>query len=437
MKGVFQYMGKRVYGEASAPKKKLTDKSVAIVAVASLACLEITASVIAVANDSKKDNKYSSVDDCVIGFIDAIDESDENTMISYLHPSLRDVASPLSTLNISELRRLEDDFDITISDVKVNDVTDISDDVISLKEGIFDTYNVDIDIKEARKVSAEAKTVYSLEECGDEMSSVVNFNLVCINSDSKWYVYSGDYSNMESDAVQMADSPVGDIKIPASEEVTYPPVIKNRLDLDYYDGVANDLFAGKLTIDDAELVMPADLSDLKSFMKMVPDEDRVTLMPFNEYHSVPVIFTNNSYSSDCVDITVVNMSDATASVIAADESCKIVSFYIGQLRNGQNYPDVYLPGNITFGSSYSDVMSMYGQPSNYIETDQLIRHEDCLSVYQYDLDNSNNHLYLEFDNESNLVAIQYYYSDLTPEETVPMTVETSVSEETEASDEEN
>ena len=417
-------MGRRTYGAApltdpvsagsGQPNNHDNRKKVKIAAASGAALVLVIAGIAvgsSLSGKSQPEKTIVSVDSCVTGFIDSLDESDNTAMLNYLHPSLRDDISALDKLNIAELRRIEHDFDMTLSDISIVGSSDFSDSISVLEEGIISAYGVEIEITDARKVEATATSSYEVD--GEIYSSPVDFEFVCINDGTDWYIYSGDYSEIDADSVSMQnDSPVGNVHIGNTNDETSDIVYKNTLSPDYYDEAAADLKAGHVMIEGEQYVFPVSLFNLKDVISPVLEETSETLMPRHEYIDMPFKFIDHNYDPGSMRITVKNISDSTESLVGNDRNGIITSLYVG-VAPGEAYPNVYLPGNITLGCTYSEIASMYGRPDNYSETEQLIWHDSCIAVYQYSLQNSNNRLYLEFDQNSQLIAFQYYLADLT------------------------
>ena len=69
-----------------------------------------------------------------------------------------------------------------------------------------------------------------------------------------------------------------------------------------------------------------------------------------------------------------------------------------------------LPGNVTFGTSKTDVFKMYGTLSE--AHDSIFKGTISDSVYALKLSNKRNKIYFGFK-DSKLVEIQWYYIDMT------------------------
>lgn len=364
-------------------------------------------------------NGAMQADEAALGFIDALDDDSDDRMYTYIPKQLRGSKFMTDAMNISEIRSLNQKYDIALSNFVIISSENVADSIQALEAGVYDTYKQDIVIADAVKMQMSADMRYKIQDT--EQDANLNFTVICIKVGAKWYVYTGkiltdlpDSSNITFE--QPSESTVYDI---IKDYVA--PVVKNPKPLEFSETALTELKSGKLTIDDKEYKMPEKYSAMTGLYTLAEDQlpdTFQTIEPNYILKNLPIAFVNNIYSMTDFSISIGNSSFKTINI----KDGVVTTLYIGRPDVTYDYPDVYLPGNVTINTSYDDIVKMYGPLQRIYEgldsddisriKDNIVSHEDCYSIYQLPLDNERNYIYFEFDSENKLAAIQYYYFDL-------------------------
>lgn len=288
------------------------------------------------------------------------------------------------------------------------------DDLASLQSGLFATYGKNVNISAAKLVR-----VHLSFRDGDGKIVNVIANIIPIKVYHKWYLYTGEVVNYKGEPVEfltISSDETGEYEthttdisyvekkdIAETEEVVEPAV-----ELDFYEDALSDLLAGKCVINDVEHTMPDDFSSFSDVF--VLDENRMqsvktTILKRDEtLGNMPVSFIDEALSKIPVYVTLGNLSSEDIKL----QDASITTLYVGI---GDNPLELLLPGNVTFGTSYTDVVKMYGDLDE--TKDAEFRGELAESVYSLSLSNNkHNKIYFGFK-DGKLVEIQWYYIDMT------------------------
>lgn len=288
------------------------------------------------------------------------------------------------------------------------------DDLASLQSGLFATYGKNVNISAAKLVR-----VHLSFRDGDGKIVNVIANIIPIKVYHKWYLYTGEVVNYKGEPVEfltISSDETGEYEthttdisyvekkdIAETEEVVEPAV-----ELDFYEDALSDLLAGKCVINDVEHTMPDDFSSFSDVF--VLDENRMqsvktTILKRDEtLGNIPVSFIDEALSKIPVYVTLGNLSSEDIKL----QDASITTLYVGI---GDNPLELLLPGNVTFGTSYTDVVKMYGDLDE--TKDAEFRGELAESVYSLSLSNNkHNKIYFGFK-DGKLVEIQWYYIDMT------------------------
>ncbi|MBO5435120.1 hypothetical protein J6A31_04790 [bacterium] len=349
-----------------------------------------------------------------VGFVNNMDEADMSLLDTYLPPAIRNSGFMSDSMNMSEIRSLDEKYDITLSNIAIGTIADIGDKADGLETGLKTVYDKTVAISDAKSVHITSDMSYVIDN--RPYQSTVDFNLICIKVNTKWYVYTGATSDdiiKVTPLTTMGSVGLVDSIVKPDEVVDdTPAIVKDVLPLSFYEKALDDLLAGNLIIDAKRYVMPVKYSDMTSFYTLVNSEikdvERI-IKPNHILKHLPIALVKDEYATMGLDISIANTERSSIDVTTGT----VTTLYVGKpISPVQDYPLIYLPGNVTFGTSYADVVKMYGKLDMYVEHDDVIRHEAAISIYQLDLANKYNHLYLQFDAEDKLVAIQWHYYDL-------------------------
>lgn len=288
------------------------------------------------------------------------------------------------------------------------------DDLASLQSGLSATYGKNVNISAAKLVRVRL----SFRNSDEKIVNVIA-NIIPIKVYHKWYLYTGEVVNYNGEPVEfltiLSDeteeyathttdiSYVEKKDVPKTEEDTEPAI-----ELDFYEDALSDLLAGKCVINDVEHTMPDDFSSFSDLF--VLDENRMqsvkttTLKQDETLGNIPVSFTDETLAGTPVYVTLGNLSSEDIKL----QDASITTLYVG---TGDNPLGLLLPGNVTFGTSYTDVVKMYGDLDE--TKDAEFRGELTESVYSLSLSNNkHNKIYFGFK-DGKLVEIQWYYIDMT------------------------
>lgn len=288
------------------------------------------------------------------------------------------------------------------------------DDLASLQSGLSATYGKNVNISAAKLVRVRL----SFRNSDEKIVNVI-VNIIPIKVYHKWYLYTGEVVNYNgrpvefltilSDETEEYATHTTDISyvekkdVPKTEEDT-----ESAIELDFYEDALSDLLAGKCVINDVEHTMPDDFSSFSDLF--VLDENRMqsvkttTLKQDETLGNIPVSFTDETLAGTPVYVTLGNLSSEDIKL----QDASITTLYVG---TGDNPLGLLLPGNVTFGTSYTDVVKMYGDLDE--TKDAEFRGELTESVYSLSLSNNkHNKIYFGFK-DGKLVEIQWYYIDMT------------------------
>lgn len=350
-------------------------------------------------------------DEAALGFVSSLDDDSDEGIYTYVPRQLRSKKYVADTMNINEIRKLSNDYGVSLSNFVIVGVDELNDKIDALKTGLYNLYKESVNIVGAQRVRMTADMRYDID--GEAQDSNLEFNIICIKVNTKWYVYTGQaLSENGANTVKFIETS------PSQQQTVYDivteyikPIVKDIKPLDFYDKAKSDLQSGKVTINDKEYAMPSpyeEMTDLYTIVESNFTDAARLVKPNYILKHLPIEFKEQRYAKTDFDISIGNPTDDIADVTKG----LVTTLYIGRPESIYDYPDVYLPGNVTFGTTYADVVKMYGELDRYEPNDNLNRHSDYYSVYQLPLNNKRNIIYFEFDIDEKLVAVQYYYFDL-------------------------
>jgi hypothetical protein len=365
-----------------------------------------------------------------VDFAQAV-SADSDDMWTYLPRSLRGMQMA-SSESVWEVDAGKSQIPITLSNLEVSDTKDLSSSASALEDGLKDVYGKSVNIRDAELVSLS--TTVSFEVNDIEYSKDVNFDIICIKVGLKWYAYTG--SNIDANNITLEPNIIPDEWYEDSSEDDTSEIDDSSIDdteddssgadapeipeVNIYDGVTDDVIAGKVTIDGVDYTMPADYSKFSSLFVLndnaIDDADRV-ISANNILRYLPVTFVDSSYvqSRPYLMVDIANANGTGGEDIDVADGV-VTTLHIGKPTNSNIYPSVVLPGNVTLGTSYDDVLRVYGpQLISYTGDNEGIENlqlSDSVSIYQMRLGNDYNWLYLIFGSDNTLSAVRWYYYDL-------------------------
>jgi hypothetical protein len=343
---------------------------------------------------------------------------------NYVPKALRDYGFISDSDAFARFRELDFEKEYKLTKIVLQDeqpYTDLS----ALEDGIFTVYKRHIPVSDA--VAASLRLDF-LDNKNQPVS--VECNLISIKVNYRWYLYTGsevefngepfEFMVLEGNLVPVeASTELSETEISYKRAVTAAEVdeiveeddIEDVSDqaLDFYADAAKDLAKGQCTVNGVIHTMPdafVSFGDIFSLNENKLGTLRTTVLEQDETISnLPISFTDSQYADTPFALTIGNTS--TSAIDFRD--ARVTTLYIGESEDG-NAPEVLLPGNVTFGTSKSDVFKMYGTLSEV--NDSTFKGTLADSVYALELSNKRNKIYFGFK-DSKLVEIQWYYIDMT------------------------
>lgn len=374
-------------------------------------------------------NGADSSDSAAALFVRSLAKNDGKTS-RYLMKDTREKGFVFDAMSLSPISSLRSDYSsVDIDNIVISGIDDLSDKLDKLSGGYFSGYNVDVSFDNAKRYLVSANYDCFRDDSSDVVSGQLLFNIITVklSSNKKWYVYTGqqlseDLDRSDADLVNIVNektsvSSDGELEDENLDEfdIVYTKiqaVSKNIKKLNFYQGAADDLIKGKISIDSFEYFMPISYDSIMNFMSISDAKitaDNMVVAANSITKHVPVSFTNIIYGMTGIDISIGNPTNNPIDIYSGI----LTGLYIAiPDQDIYDYPDVYLPGNVTFGTDFNDVMRMYGGLEPYQGGNSDLKlYSDSVTVYQKTLNHDKNYVYFEFDNNK-LVAIQFYYFDL-------------------------
>jgi hypothetical protein len=244
-------------------------------------------------------------------------------------------------------------------------------------------------------------------------STTLDLSLVCVQINSKWYIYDGMTEttsenisneafvmNQQSTESQTEDSSASGAAADADEAASSSEANDN---LEFTSDAIKKLRKGNVTIDDVAYVMPVNYKDFGAVLTLrtdlIKDEDR--MIESNQIlKNLPCAFSNKDYEDVQYTVDIANPSTKKKDV---EEG--IVSTLMIHRSTDSSTPKVVLPGNVTFGTTKANVKKMYGTP------DTKSSKGDSDDFYAYNLNNEHNTITFTFTNDE-VSEIKWYYYDI-------------------------
>lgn len=336
-----------------------------------------------------------------------LDHFNYEDMKTYLPRTMRSEGFVADSDEFAKFRELCDEDGYKLKNSAIVSETPFSD-IAQLEQGLFDVYHKKEHIIEAKLVQTDL-----LFTNLDGTSLRVTVNLIPIKILHKWYLYMGDdvlyedeplvflsiHDDSKSDGSSVTD--ISYVDKPEEIETEQVEVIP----LDFYENAKADLISGACIINDIDRTLPGLFSAFEDVFTLdknkLPASQSLTLAQDEILGNLPIVFTNEIFKDTGIYVSVANLSRDT--VLIQDASVTTLCISKGSVP-------VVLPGNVTFGTSFSDIVKMYGDLQKTDDT----QFQGTLSddVYSLDLGNHRNHIYFGFK-DGKLIEIQWFYIDMT------------------------
>ena len=361
-------------------------------------------------------NGAASGDAVIKAVANSIDDFNYSDIETYIPKVLRDDGFISDSSAFARFRELDFENGYKLTKITIQDehpYTKLSD----LEDGIFSVYKKHVPVSDAIAASLR---LYFLD--AKNISIKVNY---------RWYLYTGsevafngkpftfmvltDDSGSISAPTELSETEIlykyhvttaAKVDDVAAKDDTKDVPVKS---LDFYEGALKDLKKGQCTINGVTHRMPDTFVSFKDTFSL--NENRlstlktIVLEPDETISNLPISFTDSQYVNTPFALTIGN----TFASAVDFRDARVTTLYIGKAKDGAT-PKVLLPGNVTFGTSKTDVFKMYGTLSEV--HDVAFGGTISDSVYALKLSNKRNKIYFGFK-DSKLVEIEWYYIDMT------------------------
>lgn len=308
------------------------------------------------------------------------------------------------------------EFRSTYGAYHIGDYAVLSDDAFldtaQLEQGLTDVYGKTESIREARMVTLR----FCLSDGSKKEPVAATVSLIPIRILHKWYIYTGspvsyegetsEFLTIQAEALDTDGQEAADISYVEKQEI--PVTEADAVPLDFYEGAAEDLLSGKFVLNSTEHVMPDLLSAFSGVFALeedaLPASQSRTLAQDEILGNLPVTFAEDMPEDMKLYVSVANLSKEPVHIRDANVTTLCIS-------GGMGEPVLFLPGNVTFGTSFLDVANMYGDLKKSTEDEQF-KGQVSDAVYYVDLKNRRNRIYLGF-RDGRLAEVEWFYIDMT------------------------
>ena len=291
-----------------------------------------------------------------------------NILMEYFPREARNVGYGADIAYLNEFSRYADSYGISFDNIQMvgNEPVDIADKIPMLEAGFYSVYGKTIRVQEAREMVLLATMHYTVDE--KPYSQQLELTIPCVKCNSgKWYLYTGaPYGETEPVELSMREETTPSASESTAETV---PEIQPRSDVDKpipevapYEDAINDLRAGNVGINGQACVMPMTYNEAMQVGFEVDENDPTIqanrTLPANYLLKwFPVRFASSTYNYMTCRMDLGNASNASADI----SNCLVTTLYFGKPQDSTaDYFDICLPGNVTIGTSYQDVCTVYG-----------------------------------------------------------------------------
>ena len=358
-------------------------------------------------------NGAAASNELVTVTVKSLNDFDYSDIESYVPRGIRDAGFISDSDTFAQFRKQSKEDTYVLRDtVIVND--EPFDDLQSLQSGLSETYGKTVNISAARLM-----TVHLTFTNGVDETVKTELKIIAIKVYHKWYLYTGkavSYQGepvefmtfLQSDTDTQVNKPVADISYVKKIDMAETESDEHKVELDFYEDAVLDLQAGKCMINDTEYTIPGELSSFSDVFVLNTDAMKsvktTVLKPDETLGNVPVLFQDEALAKTPVYVTLGNLSSKDVKL----QDASVTTLYVGA---GETSLNIFLPGNVTFGTSYKDVVKMYGDLDT---TEDTVFHGKLAEdVYSLSLSsNKQNKIYFGFK-DGKLVEIQWYYIDMT------------------------
>lgn len=359
----------------------------------------------------------STPEQMAVSFVGSLTDSHPDAVLSYCIPKARQEGVLSDNMDITNIRRLSDERHISFLNRSIKSMDVLPEnDVQALEQGIQELYGANVRIKDARRILVSTDMEW-LDEDGVPQKEAKELTVIGIQVHMKWYVYTGRPLS-EADVMKIAlpvteeETETIDVDTPVlfAPEPEPEPFVREPRELLKKEGLRKELESGKVEIEGFEQVMPAPYENLKSLFVIKPgsEADGISLKPDEVLSNPPVEMVNDRYSQTGVYVSIANTG---AEEVSLEEGMVVSLFLSVPDEKHDGYPEVWLPGNVTFGTLYMDVADLYGDMEPYGGNNPRVEVFEDTDIYSVQIGtNRHNRLYLYF-REGKVWAMQWDYYD--------------------------
>lgn len=341
------------------------------------------------------------------GWVGALNSRDDAAFDRYMIPAARKAGYMSDPFDLTSIRRLHDERHMVFGSIEAGEPEYLDGAVLeAVRAGMAEYGSGDVSAAARVDVSAEmswSDTVWS----GD--SKPVSFPIVCVERHGKWYVYTGRLLDEEDAAAVSIDGGESALRAATSPMEFVPePFTRERRPLERPEDALSRLSAGEAEIEGNKVSIPCGLTDLAPLLSATEEALAMEVAPNGMVDHLPITMADEAYAAAWAYLGVANPGDTPVPVSEGLAS----RLWIGLPLDGFSaYPEVYLPGNVTLGTTYDEAVSVYGELEPCDGGDRIESWSADAEVYSVPLGGGvHNKIYLQFVDEV-LSAIGWDYYD--------------------------
>lgn len=340
------------------------------------------------------------------GWVGSMNGYDDIMFDRYMLPSARKTGAMADMFDLVSIRELHKERRMVFGNIQAGEPEYLPEsDLDRVRSGMVGFGGAD-GISVAARVDVSAEMSWSDGRWAGD-SRPVSFHIVCVERHGKWYVYTG---------APLDDGDASDISIdeevPAEVDTTVDPVptpfVRERRPVKPSDTAGNELFSGLVEIEGNQVTLPCGLDALQPLFSITEEGLAMEIAPNGMMDHLPLKMADDSYAAAWIYAGVANNGTEPA-IVSDGVLCRL---WIGLPLDGFSaYPEVYLPGDVTLGSSYDEVVSVYGELEACPDTDRVEKWSEDAKVYAAPFGKSvHNRIYFQFADDV-LSAIGWDYYD--------------------------